>query len=75
MKTFRYELGHVAASTMTVAELRAKLDEYPGEMPVFGGWEGVLGPMNPAMFDVRMVDYGQVEDAAQSLVIDVDNSR
>lgn len=43
MKTFRYKLGHVAGETMTVAELRAKLAEYPDDMPVFGVWEGCEG--------------------------------
>lgn len=49
--------------TMTVAEVRAKLAEYPDDLPVFGGWEGVWGKIAPDSFAV-------IEGA---LVIDVED--
>lgn len=36
--------------TMTVAELREKLNEYPQDMAVFATWEGVLAPFKPDSF-------------------------
>ena len=37
-------------TTMTVAELREKLNEYPQDMPVFATWEGVLAPITSEHF-------------------------
>lgn len=73
MKVFHYKLGHVAGETMTVAELRAKLAEYPDDMPVFGGWEGVWGYITPEGFGVEKVHKGKAVEVCPSLVIDVEN--
>lgn len=73
MKTFRYRLGHEAGSTMTVAELRAKLAEYPDDMPVFGGWESVEGYITPDGFAVERTHKGHLDDECDCLVIDVED--
>jgi hypothetical protein len=69
MKTFRYERGHEAGKTMTVAELRAKLAEYPDDMPVLAEWEGVRAYVEPECFEVQTVSKGHAEDACECLVI------
>lgn len=69
MKTFRHELGHTAGQTMTVAELRAKLSEYPDDMPVFGEWEGCHGYVTAEGFSVERVDKGHKDDACDCLLI------
>jgi hypothetical protein len=71
MKTFRYELGHVAGATMTVAELRDLLATYPDDMPVFATWEGVLAYVAPSSVSVAQVSKGMEADACDGLVIDV----
>lgn len=73
MKTFHHELGHDAGSTMTVAELRAKLAEYPDDMPVFGGWEGVNGCITPESFDIERTHKGNKAEACDCLIIDVND--
>lgn len=72
MKTFRYELGHEAGKTMTVAELKKKLDGYPDDMPVFGTWEGVRGYVVPKNFSVEKVSKGHPDDRCDCLLIDVE---
>jgi hypothetical protein len=72
MKVFRHALGHLAGETMTVAELREKLNEYPQDMPVFGGWEGVKGYVRQDSFNVERVGKGHPEDECDCLVIDVE---
>ena len=72
MKTFRYPAGHVAGATMTVAELRSRLSDYPDEMPVFGTWETVNGYIRPENFSVETVSKGYVADACSCLLIDVE---
>ena len=37
--------------TMTISELREKLNEYPQDMAVFATWEGVLAPFKPECFE------------------------
>lgn len=39
MRTFTYPLGHVRCTTMTVSELRARLSEFPDDMPVMVDYE------------------------------------
>ena len=48
MKTFRYPGGHVAGQTMTVGELKKKLEEYPEEMPIFAEWESCRAYIEPS---------------------------
>ena len=72
MKTFRYKLGHVAGKTMTVAELRAKLSEYPDDMPVMALWEGCYAYINPENFDDEKVHKGYLDDECDVLTISVD---
>lgn len=73
MKTFRYELGHVAGQTMTVAELREKLNEFPQDMPVFGLWETCAGYIRPDSFLVEKgYTKGHPDDAEDCLFIDVE---
>jgi len=73
MKTFRYELGHKALATMTVAELRAKLAEFPDDMPVLARWEGQRMPVG-CEFEVEGFSAGFDADRCECLVIDVENS-
>jgi hypothetical protein len=71
MKTFRYKLGHEGIQTMTVSELREKLNQFPQDMPVLATWETVITPFRPDRFKVER--YGEHhEDACDCLVIDVD---
>ena len=74
MKQFRYPLGHVAATTMTVSELRERLNDFPQDMAVFGLWEGVWGEIRPDDFSV--VKYGDGPEGNEDcLVIDVDQHK
>ena len=71
MKTFRHKLGHESGKTMTVSELREKLNEFPQDMPVLATWEGIHTFFEPEHFQVER--YGDhPEDACDCLVIDVD---
>jgi predicted FMN-binding regulatory protein PaiB len=72
MKKFRYELGHEAGKTLTVAELKKELEKYPDNMPVMAAWEGVKAYINPEWFEVDYVCKGKVEDKEMCLVIDVE---
>lgn len=71
MKTFRYPLGHEAHKTMTVSELRAKLAEYPDDLPVFAEWEGVHGTMEPRDFSIERHSAGRPDEECDALVINV----
>jgi len=71
MKTFRYPAGHIAGQTMTVGELKKKLEEYPDEMPVFAEWESCRAYIEPSNFAVNVVSKGHREDECNGLVIDV----
>jgi hypothetical protein len=59
--------------TMSVAELREKLNEFPQDMAVFATWEGVLAPITPDNF----LTVGEMENgmpaARTHLEIDVEN--
>jgi hypothetical protein len=57
---------------MTVKELREKLAEYPDDLPVFGGYEGVEGYIRPEAFQVVKCDKGPVQDRQPCLLIDVE---
>lgn len=70
MKEFRRQNGRVAGKTMTVAELRAKLESYPADMPVFACWEGVNAYVEPDSFEVEKVSKGDFE-GCDSICIDV----
>jgi hypothetical protein len=74
MKTFRYALGHNALTTMTVGELRAKLAQYPDDMPVLGTWEGTSNPFRQDGFNVEHYHCGKIEDECDALMIDVDQN-
>ena len=57
--------------TMTVAELREKLNEFPQDMPVLAAWESICCEFRPDGFKVER--YGDhPDDACDSLMIDVD---
>lgn len=73
MKTFRYPRGHVHGTTMTVAELREKLNEFPQDMPVIAEWEGTWNFIEPDAFAVEKYEHGHPEDYADVLVINVEN--
>lgn len=72
MKTFKYQAGHDSPPTMTVAELREKLNEYPQDMPVFATWESVLAYVQPESFVVERVHKGGADEAVDCVVIDVE---
>ena len=72
MKTFRYELGHEAGKTLTVAELKKELEKYPDNMPVMATWEGVTAYIDSENFETDYVCKGKVEDKEMCLVIDVE---
>lgn len=71
MKTFRWEHGGTRFSTMTVAELKSLLEQYPDDMPVLAEWEGKYEPLDP---DMAVVSYssGLESDRVDCLVINVD---
>jgi predicted translin family RNA/ssDNA-binding protein len=71
MKIFRYDSGHEAGKTMTVAELKAALDKYPDTMPVMATWEGVQAYVDADNFETAFVDKGKREDKEMCLIIDV----
>ena len=71
MKTFRYELGHVAGNTMTVKELRDALAEFPDDMPVMAEWEGCHAYIEGSNFAVEKVGKGCAADDCDGLLIDV----
>jgi len=71
MKIFKYELGHIQAATMTVSELREKLNEFPQDMPVFCLWENVAGEIRPDGFVVQRY-HAHHDTACDVLMIDVD---
>ena len=71
MKTFRFPAGHKAGQTMTVGELKNKLEAYPEDMPVLAEWEGCHAYIEPEMFEVMSVSKGHKEDECAGLVIDV----
>ena len=54
---------------MTVRELREKLAEFPDEMPVFGGWEGVCGYIKPEEFTVKEYTKAVESEREQCLLI------
>jgi len=72
MKTFHHKLGHEAGKTMTVSELREKLNEYPQDMPVFGTWEGCNGYIESINFIVERTHKGNPDEACDCLLIDVE---
>jgi hypothetical protein len=72
VKTFRYPKGHLRGSTMTVAELREKLNQYPPDMPVIAQWEGTWNMIEYDAFDVEHENYCHPDDMCDCLVIDVD---
>jgi hypothetical protein len=72
VKRFRYAHGKFDQGvTMTVAELREKLNDFPQDMPVLATWESVITFFTHDNFKVER--YGDHhEDACDCLVIDVD---
>jgi hypothetical protein len=55
-------------ATMTVSELREKLNEYPQDMAVFATWEGVSAPITADNFSTIQPIGGE-----EHLEIDVEN--
>ena len=72
MKTFRYPLGNEDGKTMTVAELRERLNEFPQDMPVLAEWEGIWVFIRPDRFKVERATGWHPDDNCDVLVIDVD---
>jgi hypothetical protein len=72
LKTFKYQAGHDTPPTMTVSELREKLNEYPQDMPVFATWEGVWAYIQPEAFVVEKVHKGGPDLPVDCVVIDVE---
>jgi len=72
MKTFRYPKGHEAGKTMTVLELKKKLESYPDDMPVLATYEEMHGYVVPDSFSVDKVSKGYVDDECDCLIIDVE---
>lgn len=72
MKTFRYPKGHEDGKTMTVAELREKLNEFPQDMPVVAEWESVWTFFQPERLKVVRAQGWHPDDNCDVLVIDVD---
>ena len=72
MKAFKYGAGQV--KTMTIAELRGKLNEYPQDMPVLASWEGVITPFRsaPEHFDVVPYYGTDPNEKCDCLIINVD---
>ena len=70
MKTFRYNKGHPAGSTMTVKELKELLSKHPDDMPVMATWEGVTAFIDD--FSVVSVSKGMEEDREDCLMFDVE---
>lgn len=73
MKKFRYQLGHLACTTMTVAELKTALAKYPDTMPVLAEWEGVHAPIEPENLQLKEFHCGDTRDMEQCLIIDVND--
>jgi len=58
---------------MTVSDLIKKLAEYPGELPIFAEWEGVLAMVHPDNFTVREECKGRIGNNTECLIIDVED--
>lgn len=71
MKTFHYELGHVAGKTVTVKELINILESFDGDMPVMATWEGVNAYIEKEDFSIERVNKWKKEEACDCVVIDV----
>lgn len=69
MKTFRHKLGHFVGKTMTIAELRAKIIEYPDDMPIMVNYEGCNSYVEPEYFDVEKMHKGHLDDECDVLII------
>jgi len=68
MRTFTHS-PHLHTTTMTIAELRSKLADYPDDMPVLFEWEGQRLPA--CFFSVEVYPAPDHPDACDCLVIDV----
>lgn len=69
MIKLKYDNGYEKNPTMTVGELKAKLDQFPDHYPVFATWEGVMAPIQPQNIGVETI---QRTGGVQALVINVD---
>lgn len=72
MKIFHSARGHEAGKTMTVYELRERLNEYHPDMPVFGTWEGLCGYIGGGNFYVELIHKGDKSEECECLLIDVE---
>jgi hypothetical protein len=75
VKTFRYPLhdNFPIGVTMTVAELREKLAEFPQDMPVIAEWEGTWNYVSSDDFRVAEHRHCRPEDMCECLVINVES--
>lgn len=72
-RAFRYPAGHLAGTTLTVAGLRAVLEKYPADMPVFAEREGVHAFVKDDAFSVSVTGKGFPDDQCEALIIDVND--
>jgi len=68
MKTLKNKYSNTSYKTMTVGELREKLNSYPDDMPVLATWEGLFVQIDSACFSVSKVSHIRHD----CVVIDVD---
>jgi len=75
MKEFNSKGGSLAGRTMTVSELKAKLDNYPDDMPVIATWEGVHAYIDDFCeeFEIGKVHKGDKSQECDCLIIDVES--
>lgn len=71
MKEFHWSSGVLAKRLLTVAELRAKIADLPGDAPVAALWEGQYMPLG---FSIEVVDYdaGVASERCQLVLIDAE---
>lgn len=70
MKEFITRFGG-KRKTMTISDLKKKLDEFPDDLPVFATWEGVYAYIEPENFSVEKLSKCRNEEC-NCLVIDVE---
>lgn len=71
MKTYHIP-GLGCMETMTCAELREKLQEYPDDMPAFATWEMVLAPIHPDNFKHKAEGVTIPKHLGKCLIVDVE---
>ena len=68
-----FSAGKRKIKTLTVRELIEFLgnEGVSQDLPIFATWEGVLAPVDPSCFSVRVGHKGNKEEATECLFIDV----